>query len=179
VPQHLFEMRTLLSEAAPAAEDVTHPAYDTTVGATSARLPIHPGAIDYYEREQESFIERYESWIYLVAILGGGLGSVVAWLRQRVGRVRRERIEVATLRLLEIRSNARNATDRARLEAMAGETDDLAASIARHAMRRTSEPSTLAATALAVDAARSTIARRLGRPVDADAMADRSEEDQA
>ena len=173
VTQHLFEMRTLLSEAAPAAEDVTHPAYDTTVGATSARLPIHPGAIDYYEREQESFIERYESWIYLVAILGGGLGSVAAWLRQRVGRVRRERIEVATLRLLEIRSNARNATDRVRLEAMAGETDDLAASIARHAMRRTSEPRTLAAATLAVDAARSTIARRLGRPMDAGATADR------
>ncbi|TXN81510.1 TAXI family TRAP transporter solute-binding subunit [Methylobacterium sp. WL8] len=179
VTQHLFEMRTLLSEATPAAEDVTHPAYDTTVGSTSARLPIHPGAIDYYEREQESLIERYESWIYLVAILGGGLGSVAAWLRQRVGRVRRERIEVATLRLLEIRSNARGATDRVRLEAMAGETDDLAASIARHAMRRTSEPRTLAAAALAVDAVRSTIARRLGRPVDADATADRSEEGQA
>jgi TRAP-type uncharacterized transport system substrate-binding protein len=163
VTQHLFEMRALLSEATPAAEDVTHPAYDTTVGATSARLPIHPGAIDYYEREQESFIERYESWIYLVAIFGGGIGSVAAWLRQRVGRIRRERIEVATLRLLEIRSNARTATDRAKLEAMASETDDLAASIARHAMRRTSEPRTLAAATLAVDTTRSTITRRLGR----------------
>ncbi|WP_348644925.1 TAXI family TRAP transporter solute-binding subunit [Methylobacterium sp. WL103] len=165
VTQHLFEMRALLAEKAPAADDVLHPAYDTTVGATSARLPIHPGAIDYYEREQESFIERYESWIYLVAIFGGGLGSVAAWLRQRVGRVRRERIEVATLRLLEIRSSARSATDRAKLEAMAGETDDLAASIARHAMRRTTEPHTLAAATLAVDAARSTIARRLVRPL--------------
>ncbi|WP_443136724.1 TAXI family TRAP transporter solute-binding subunit [Methylobacterium sp. Leaf113] len=163
VTQHLFEMRSLLAEATSAAEDVTHPAYDTTVGATSARLPIHPGAIDYYEREQESFIERYESWIYLVAIFGGGLGSVVAWLRQRVGRIRRERIEVATLRLLEIRSNARSETDACKLEGMAAETDDLAASVARHAMRRTTEPRTLAAATLAVDAARSTIRRRLGR----------------
>lgn len=161
--QHLFEMRAALAEATPAADDVTHPAYDTTVGATSARLPIHPGAIDYYEREQESFIERYESWIYLVAIFGGGLGSVAAWLRQRLGRIRRERIDVATGRLLEIRSNARGLTDGAKLEAMAGETDDLAASIARHAMRRTTEPRTLAAAALAVDAARSTVTRRLGR----------------
>ena len=161
--QHLFEMRTLLAETTPAANDVLHPAYDTTVGATSARLPIHPGAIDYYEREQESFIERYESWIYLVAIFGGGLGSVAAWLRQRVGRIRRERIEVATLRLLEIRSSARGETGPAKLEAMAAETDDLAASIARHTMRRTTEPRTLAGATLAVDAARSTIARRLGR----------------
>ena len=163
VTQHLFEMRAALAEATPAADDVTHPTYDTTVGATSARLPIHPGAIDYYEREQESFIERYESWIYLVAIFGGGLGSVAAWFRQRIGRIRRERIEVATLRLLEIRSNARGETDRAKLEAMAGETDDLAASVARHAMRRAAEPHTLAAAALAVDAARSTVTRRLGR----------------
>ena len=43
VTQHLFEMRAALAEATPAADDVTHPAYDTTVGATSARLPIHPG----------------------------------------------------------------------------------------------------------------------------------------
>ncbi|TXN04809.1 C4-dicarboxylate ABC transporter substrate-binding protein [Methylobacterium sp. WL103] len=163
VTQHLFEMRALLSEATPAAEDVTHPAYDTTVGATSARLAIHPGAIDYYEREQESLIERYESWIYLLAILGGGLGSVAAWLRQRIGRIRRERIEVATLRLLEIRSNARGESDRSKLEEMAGETDDLAASVARHALRRAAEPHTLAAATLAVDAARSTVARRLGR----------------
>ncbi|WP_051439992.1 TAXI family TRAP transporter solute-binding subunit [Methylobacterium sp. 10] len=162
VTQHLFEMRALLSEATHAAEDVSHPAYETTVGATSARLPIHPGAIDYYEREQESFIERYESWIYLVAIFGGGLGSVVAWLRQRVGRIRRERIEVATLRLLELRSNARGEIDRAKLEAIAGETDDLAASIARHSMRRATEPRTLAAATFAIDATRSTITRRLG-----------------
>lgn len=161
--QHLFEMRALLAETTPSANDVLHPAYDTTVGATSARLPIHPGAIDYYEREQESFIERYESWIYLVAIFGGGLGSVVAWLRQRVGRIRRERIEVATLRLLEIRSTARGETDASKLEGMAAETDDLAASVARHAMRRTTEARTLAAATLAVDAARSTILRRLGR----------------
>jgi TRAP-type uncharacterized transport system substrate-binding protein len=57
VTQHLFEMRSLHAEKTPAADDVLHPAYDTTVGATSARLPIHPGAIDYYEREQKSFIE--------------------------------------------------------------------------------------------------------------------------
>lgn len=163
VTQHLFEMRAALAETTPAADDVTHPAYDTTAGATSARLPIHPGAIDYYEREQESFIERYESWIYLVAIFGGGLGSVAAWLRQRIGRIRRERIEVATLRLLEIRSNARGSSDRGKLEAMASETDDLAASIARHAMRRAAEPHTLAAATLAVDATRSTVTRRLSR----------------
>ncbi len=162
VTQHLFEMRSALAEAVPAAEDVSHPDYEDTADATSAKLPIHPGAIDYYEREQETFIERYESWIYLVAIFGGGLGSTVAWLRQRLGRIRRERIEVATARLLELRSEARRETDRGRLEAMAGEVDDLAGSIARHALNRPTEPRTLGAATVAIDAARSTVRRALG-----------------
>ncbi|ABY28664.1 TAXI family TRAP transporter solute-binding subunit [Methylorubrum extorquens] len=168
VTQHLFEMRAALAETVPAAEDVSHPDYEDTADATSARLPIHPGALDYYEREQETLIERYESWIYLVAILGGGLGSTAAWLRQRIGRQRRERIEVATARLLELRSEARRETDRERLEAMAGEVDDLAASIARHALNKPTEPRTLSAATVAIDAARSTLKRVLsgaGRPI--------------
>ncbi len=163
VTQHLFEMRAALAETVPAAEDVSHPDYEDTADATSARLPIHYGAIAYYEREQETFIERYESWIYLVAILGGGLGSTAAWLRQRLGRIRREWIEVATARLLELQSEARGETDRERLESMAGEVDDLAGSIARHALNRPTETRTLGAATLAIDAARSTIRRAIVR----------------
>ena len=161
VTQHLFEMRAALAETVPAAENVTYPAYDDTAEATTARLPIHPGAIDYYEREQQTFIERYESWIYLVAILGGGVGSTIAWLRQRLGRIRRQRIEVATARLLELRSEARREIDRKRLDAIAGEVDDLAASIARHALNRPTEPRMLGAANVAIEAARSTVRQRL------------------
>ncbi|WP_286134231.1 TAXI family TRAP transporter solute-binding subunit [Methylobacterium sp. Leaf123] len=168
VTQHLFEMRAALADSVPAAEEVSHPDYEDTADATSARLPIHPGALDYYEREQETFIERYESWIYLVAIFGGGVGSTAAWLRQRIGRKRRERIEVATARLLELRSEARRETDRERLKAMAGEVDDLAGSIARHALNKPTELRTLGAANVAIDAARSTVRRALasaGKPV--------------
>ena len=52
VTQMLFEKRTAAAEKTDAAEYVQAPAYDTTAAATSARVPIHPGAIDYYEREQ-------------------------------------------------------------------------------------------------------------------------------
>lgn len=161
VTQHLFEMRAGLAEAVPVAESLLPPAYETTAAAVSARLPIHPGALDYYEREQESFIERYESWIYLVAIFGGGIGSAGAWLRQRLSRLRRHRVEVATQRLLEIRSLARRSTEADRLRAMAAEIDDLAASIARHALRRPTDPRTMTAASVALDAARSTVARAL------------------
>ena len=81
------------------------------------------------------------------------------WLRQRIGRKRRERIEVATARLLELRSEARRETDRERLEALASEVDDLAGSIARHALNRPTEPRTLGAANVAIEAARSTIRR--------------------
>ncbi|GJD95099.1 TAXI family TRAP transporter solute-binding subunit [Methylobacterium iners] len=162
VTQHLFEMRSGLATEVPAANYVLAPSYDTTAAATSARLPIHPGAIDYYEREQQSFIERYETWIYLVAFLGGGVGSALAWLRQRVFRLRRERIEVATERLLDIQSEARSGVDQTRREALASEIDDLAAEIVRHAVERPTELRTIEAAAIAVDTARSTVRRASG-----------------
>jgi TRAP transporter TAXI family solute receptor len=163
VTQHLFEMRSALSDTVPAADAITHPAYEDTADATSAHLPIHPGAIDYHEREQETFIERYESWIYLVAILAGGVGSTIAWLRQRLGRIRRERIEVATSRLLELRAAVSRETHRERLEAMAVEVDDLAASIARQALNRPTELRMLGAANVAIDATRSTVRRAMDR----------------
>jgi TRAP transporter TAXI family solute receptor len=163
VTQHLFEMRSALADTVPAADAISHPAYEDTADATSAHLPIHPGAIDYHEREQETFIERYESWIYLVAILAGGVGSTLAWLRQRLGRIRRERIEVATSRLLELRAAACQETDIERLGAMAAEVDDLAASIARQALNRPTEPRMLGAANVAIDATRSTVRRAMSQ----------------
>ncbi|MGY2048613.1 TAXI family TRAP transporter solute-binding subunit [Methylobacterium sp. JK268] len=159
VTQHLFELRSRLAETTPAANAVAAPSYDSTAAATSARLPIHLGAIDYFEREQQSVIERYETWIYLVAFLGGGLGSTFAWLRQRWRRLRRERVEVATRRLLHIRTAARRTTERDALDAMAAEIDDLAGNIARYALNRPTEALTMMAATIAIDAARSTVRR--------------------
>lgn len=159
VTQQLFALRSGMSNVTAAADYMLAPAYDTTAAATSARLPIHPGAIDYFEREQQSVIERYETWIYLVAFLGGGIGSAFAWLGQRISRVRRERVEVATDRLLEIRAEACHTTDAATLDAMAGEIDDLAGTIAHDALNRPTEARTMSAAAIAIDAARSTVRR--------------------
>jgi hypothetical protein len=59
----------------------------------------------YFEREQQGFIERYGDWVYLLAVLGGGFGSALAWL---VASERRERssnrcwvTSAATVRLIE------------------------------------------------------------------------------
>ncbi|RVU14383.1 TAXI family TRAP transporter solute-binding subunit [Methylobacterium oryzihabitans] len=159
VTQHLFELRSGMANATPAADYMQAPAYDSTAGATSARLPIHPGAVDYFEREQQGFVERYETWIYLVAFLGGGIGSGFAWIGQRLSRLRRERVEEATDRLLQIRHEAQETADPARLDALAREIDDLAGDIARHALERPTQARTMSAAAIAIDAARSTVKR--------------------
>ncbi|GJE57180.1 hypothetical protein EKPJFOCH_3693 [Methylobacterium thuringiense] len=166
VTQHLFELRSGMANVTPAADYLQAPGYDSTAAATSARLPIHPGAVDYYEREQQGFVERYETWIYLVAFLGGGIGSAVAWVGQRLSRIRRERIEEATDQLLEIRREAQDGADASRLESLAREIDDLAGDIAKHALERPTEARTMSAAAIAIDAARSTVKRTIaaGQP---------------
>ncbi|GJD76082.1 TAXI family TRAP transporter solute-binding subunit [Methylobacterium goesingense] len=161
VTQHLFEMRSGMANTTPAADYMQAPKYESTAEATSARLPIHPGAVDFFEREQQGFIERYETWIYLVAFLGGGIGSAVAWVGQRLSRLRRERVEEATDRLLAIRQEAQDSTDAPRLEQLAREIDDLAGDIAKHALERPTEARTMSAAAIAIDAARSTVKRTI------------------
>ncbi len=55
VTQHLFELRSRLAAMVPTANLMKAPDFDSAAEATSARLPIHPGAVDYYEREQQTF----------------------------------------------------------------------------------------------------------------------------
>ena len=125
----------------------------------SATHPDAAGQHHAHGHHKQGFIERYETWIYLVAFLGGGLGSALASLRQRLSRVRRERVEEATDRLLAIRAGVRDAPDRRHLDALAAEIDDLAGEIARHALERPTEARTMSAAAIAIDAARSTVRR--------------------
>ncbi|MGU3536586.1 TAXI family TRAP transporter solute-binding subunit [Methylobacterium sp. A54F] len=158
VTQHLFELRTAFQETTPAADYMKAPDYETTVAATSARLPNHPGAIDYYEREQRGLVERYGDLVYLLAFLAGGLGSALAWLRQRLARLRRERSDVVLDRLLEIVGQAREARDPGALAAFSAEIDALAAEFVHDTRMREVDARTLNAVTLAIDAARSTVA---------------------
>ncbi|MET7246963.1 TAXI family TRAP transporter solute-binding subunit [Methylobacterium sp. EM32] len=158
VTQHLFEMRTAAAEETDAAEYVQAPAYETTVAATSARIPIHPGAIDYFEREQHGFVERYGDTLYLLAALAGGLASAVAWLRQRLASLRRERIDEVTDRLLEITDQARSLRDPDAIAALSVEIDKLAIEVVRDIRRRELDSRTMAAVSIAIETARATVA---------------------
>ena len=157
VTQHLFEMRTAAARSSVAAEYVLAPAYDTTVAATSARIPIHPGAIDYYEREQHSFVDRYGDTLYLLAALAGGLASAGAWLRQKLASLRRERIDEVTDRLLAIIEEARSLRDPEAIEALNIEIDRLATDVVRYARERQPDMRTMAAVGIAIDTAKATV----------------------
>lgn len=161
ITQHLFELRSALAKKTDAANYMLAPSYDTTAAATSARLPIHPGAIDFYEREQRSFMDRYSDSVYLLALVGGGFWSGLAWLHQRVQRLRRERIDVIIERLLEIRLDARSAGDSAALHALSAEINDLAADVVDYTRLRNPETQVLMAVSVAIDAANATVAEGL------------------
>lgn len=165
VTQHLFEWRSKLAAVAPVAKLMKAPDFDTTVAATSARLPNHPGAVDYFEREQQTFLERYEDYIYLFAFFGGTIGSGIAWLGQRLARKRRERVDVVLDRLLDILREARGAGRAEVLDTLARETDELVADVVQYARERTIDARTLSALILAVDAVQAALAdarRQLG-----------------
>ena len=163
--QHLFEWRSKLAASAPAAKLMKAPDFDTTVAATSARLPNHPGAVDYFEREQQTFLDRYEDYIYLLAFFGGTIGSGIAWLGQRLARKRRERIDVVLDRLLDIMREVRAASVPADLDVIALETDGLVVDVVAYARERAIDTRTVSALILAVDGVHAAVAdarRQLG-----------------
>ncbi|ACA16500.1 TRAP-type uncharacterized transport system periplasmic component-like protein [Methylobacterium sp. 4-46] len=158
VTQHLFELRSRLAARTTTANLVKAPDFDSSVAATSARLPNHPGAVDYFEREQQTFLQRYEDLIYLVAFFGGGLGSAGAWIGQRLAREKRARVDAVLDRLLGILREARTAPDPAALDALAVEIDGLVVDVVGHARAHDTDIRTMSALILAVDAARAAIA---------------------
>jgi TRAP-type uncharacterized transport system substrate-binding protein len=157
VTQHLFEWRSKLAPQAPIANLMKAPDFDSTVAATSARLPNHPGAVDYFEREQQTLFERYEDYVYLLAFFGGTVGSGIAWLGQRLARKRRERIDVVLDRLLDILREVRAARSMADIDTLVQETDDLVADVVQHARERNIDNRTVSALILAIDAVHAAI----------------------
>ena len=160
VTQHLFELRTEMAQTSEAADYLLPPDYETTVAATSARLPNHPGAIDYYEREQKSLVDRYGDLVYLLALLGGGIGSAAAWVRQRFLRHRQERVDGMMQHLQAINDAVQSADGDDALNRLRRDVDKVAMELVRHLQERDVDPQTVSAVVIAIDTARSAITGR-------------------
>lgn len=114
--QSLYGLRARLTRIIPIAFTAEPP--DGTEGA---KLPVHPGAMAYFEGETKTFYERYGEILFTglwgATILGSGLAGFLAWVgRRRHSETTRLIEEVATL----------TATARA-----AGTADEIAAIEAR------------------------------------------------
>lgn len=167
--QYLFEMRARLAKAIPAANLMKAPDSDDS---TSAALPNHRGAIDYFEREQLTFMDRYGDWMYLLLTIGGGGGSALAWVAQRFARKRREMVDDVLDRLVAILAEARAAATVAALDELALEIDKLVVAAVQHARDRATGTRTMSALILAIDSARAAIADRRREVIDTAAAAE-------
>jgi TRAP-type uncharacterized transport system substrate-binding protein len=126
-------------------------------GATFAKLPNHRGALDYYNREQQTFMDLYGDWLWLALFAAGGFSSAGAWLMQILSRRRKQLVENVLDRLLEILGEAREAADVDTLDKLTVEIDGLVTHAIRQARWRASEPMATTALTLAIDSSRAAV----------------------
>ncbi len=155
--ERLFESRNLLARSSPVSLTMKAPDPDN---ATSAIFPNHRGALDYFNREQLTFMNRYGDWLWFALFAGAGVSSVFAWIGGLFTRRRREIIDEALARLCRIPADARNAGTPGRLAKLASEIDRLVAISIWRARKRTTSSCTICALMLAFDAARSGVRDR-------------------
>src|SRR3954470_22828152 len=155
VTQYLFQMRSRIAQATPAVNLMKAPDNETI---TSAALPNHPGAVDYFNREQETFMDRYGDWIWLLLFAGGGVSSAMAWIAQFFARKRRELVDEVLDRLTSLISEARHAKTLAELDAVTTEIDHLVTHAIRYARQQATNTRAMSALILAIDAARDAVA---------------------
>ena len=155
VTQYLFQMRSRIARTAPAINLMKAPENETM---TSAALPNHPGAVDYFNREQESFMDRYGDWLWLLLFAGGGISSALAWMAEVFARKRRELVDEVLDRLTALISEARQAKTLAELDAVTTEIDHLVTHAIRYARQQATNTRAMGALILAIDAARTAVA---------------------
>lgn len=151
----IFEMRPRLARTQPLANLIDAP--DT---AKSAALPIHPGAANYLDDEEETFLERYSDWIYILMAAGGVLGSVTAALASRFTQRKDERADRLLERLLSILKEARPSGEAEQLDLLSLEVDVIVAESVHYARHSGISPATFHALSLAIEGARSAIAEQ-------------------
>lgn len=155
--QHLFRMRTRIARAAVTINQMKAPETD---GATSAALPNHPGAVDYFNREQQTFMDRYGDWLWLALFAGGGVTSVFAWVGRFFAQKKREAVDEVLESLGDLLTRARRASTIQDLESLELEVDGLVRDSIRFTTQGLTNTRTMSALMLAIDSTRSAVADR-------------------
>jgi len=128
----LFTTKAKLVSTLPQVGQIEAP--DTDKGAA---LPVHPGAAAYFDGEQTSLLDRFETFFYLGMILISLIGSGYAWIRStwRSAGPRHDR-EQMQQRLLAIFQEARTVGPD-KLDALDQEVDEICAVVLQHITHET------------------------------------------
>jgi TRAP transporter TAXI family solute receptor len=154
----LFLMRNLLAERAPIARFME--AADDEKGGP---FPLHPGAAAYYGDNEKSFMDRYGDWIYIAAMVLGGLGSALAtFVSSWQARARRAAMAIVD-ELVNLEEKARTASTAAQLSEYEFAVDAAAIRALRGARENRFDEAGLEAVRLAIDEVRHCVDREKAR----------------
>src|SRR5499426_2212183 len=132
IARMLFVTKAKLVSTLPQVGNMEAP--DTDKGAA---LPVHPGAAAYFDGEQTSLLDRFETYFYLVMIVISLIGSGYAWIRStwRSAGPRQDR-ELMQRWLLAIFQEAPTVGPD-KLDALDQEVDEICALVLQHITHET------------------------------------------
>jgi TRAP transporter TAXI family solute receptor len=153
----LFRLRSRISNATATINSLKAPDPDS---ATSAALPVHPGAVDYLNREQLTFMDRWGDWLWLGLFAGGGVTSAMAWVGQFFVRRKREAVDEVLEQLSALLGKARKCSNSEELEKVTLALDELVRQSVRFTRKGLTNTRTMSALMLAIDSTRAAISDR-------------------
>ena len=148
----LLAAKTRLGASDPAANSIEEPDTD------DRSLNLHPGAKAFYDGEQPSFFDSFESMFWIGYIFLGLIGSGFAWILSRLARGNEDK-PASLDRLAAFLIDVRGA-DELKLTEMKETLDDFVASMVRDRADGTLDPEEFESLSIAVTYARQAVTDR-------------------
>jgi len=126
----------------------------------SAPMLAHPGAAQYVDDEEKSFVDLYGDYFYLGAPVATAVGSFMIWLFGRWNRVSGRSAGDLTQEVLEVAARARAATTADELEAADERLDEILHEVLSELRDKTLSPDGLDVYRLAYEQTREWIRAR-------------------
>ena len=120
---------------------------------------IHPGVRVYVNGEQRSLFDRYSDYIYLLAFLGSGLGSVTAGLFGMMSG-RRDDPSSRINNIQSVLDGVRDAKSAEELDHLQHQSEEIFRNVLAHGIRDELSASAIASFDMAMTELRSRIAAR-------------------
>ncbi len=109
-----------LSSEDPSMSSLSAPELNST-----AYIPVHPGAAEFYTGTQKEWLDRYANWIFLLPIVFGAAASIFAAIRQFLQMEEKADRQFLFDSIYELPHRIRRATSEAELQEIEEEIDRL------------------------------------------------------